>query len=140
LHRCDPIRPVLNMELLQFCYSVSGEREILAARVEEPCLCQQFSIRVLAPNRLPRVSPLGNMMGNVNHNDASESAHAQKISEMTRFAITFAHIYGSGSVAFPHWARKLANVPSVPAFPAAFMKFWSEVNRVAHLSVRSNSV
>jgi hypothetical protein len=111
--------------------------------VEAPCLCQQFSIRVLAllaQNRLPRVSPRGNMMGKVNHNDASESAHAQKISEMTRFATTFAHIYGSGSVAFPHWARKLANVPSVPAFPAASMNFWGEVNRVAHPSVRSNSV
>jgi len=35
---------------------------------------------------LPGISALGNMMGNVNHDDASESGHGQKNSRRTEWA------------------------------------------------------
>ena len=53
--------------------------------VQWAVLREQFEIgeavRVLGENRLSRVAALGNVMGNVDHDHASESCHSQKLSE-----------------------------------------------------------
>jgi hypothetical protein len=72
------------------------------------------SASVIVENYLPGVSPLGNMMGNVNHNDAREAGHSQKLSEKRSVRDGLPPNLWIGDQPPSHAGpEKMGNVPSV---------------------------
>ena len=62
------------------------------------------AVGVVGQNDLPGVSALGNMMSNVNHDDASEAGHGQKNSRKDRIG---------GRISAPSQARKSSPFPTL---------------------------
>jgi hypothetical protein len=73
-------------------------------------------IGVCRQDYLPRVPTLSNMMGDVNHNNASEAGHGLKLSERMEFAAEATRNFYWKIILFPHREKTMVPLPSVPAF------------------------
>ena len=74
------------------------------------------AVAVVGQNYLPGVTPLRNMMGNINHNDASEAGHCQKNNRKDRFAAGLPRDPLDSNLLHSQIGRTMGDVPSVPAF------------------------
>jgi hypothetical protein len=65
---------------------------------------------------LPGISTLGNMVGDVRHNDAGEAGHGLKVSERMGVPSKAGRNFSAEVIVFPHREKIMVPVPSVPAF------------------------
>jgi hypothetical protein len=95
--------------------TVAQQREAVKLRVLPQQLKVGDTVGVVGQNYLPGVPPLRNMMGNVNHDDAREAGHSQKISERTRTWQDSQQFLDRGNRLHSHIGlEKMGTVPSVP--------------------------
>ena len=94
--------------------AVSEEREAIKRGILPQQSQVSQAIGVAGENDLSGIASLRNMMGNIHHDNARESSHKKKVSEMECVAAGPEMFF---SWAFPDWEKIMGLVPSVPEFP-----------------------